>query len=193
MQQESIALLLPFRPPTLEPTQAAIRAATMIDIAPDVRVPRGALPLPELRSFLRTTAAAIPLDGKVSVLLTTDDAIRELNRQFRRKNKPTDVLSFPPAQLEDTKNRLAGDLAISVDTAARQADEWGHSLLTEVKILLLHGLLHLAGLDHERDEGQMRRREQTLRVRLGLPSGLILRSGERAPASSTARRKAGAR
>ena len=164
----------------------------MIDISPDVRVPRGALPLRSLRSFLRETAAAIPLDGKVSVLLTTDEAIRELNRQFRRKNKPTDVLSFPPAPLAGVRNPPAGDLAVSVDTAARQAAEWGHSLLIEVEILLLHGLLHLAGFDHERDEGQMHRREAALRTRFGLPSGLIGRSFAGAAAPVPAKRKGAA-
>ncbi len=165
----------------------------MIDIAPDVRVPRGALPLRELRSFLRETAAAIPLDGKVSVLLTTDNAIAELNRQFRRKNKPTDVLSFPAAPIEGVRNPLAGDLAVSVDTASRQAEEWGHSLLLEVKILLLHGLLHLAGFDHERDEGQMRRREGALRTHLGLPSSLVERTIHRGAVPPLGTRKAGAR
>ncbi len=161
----------------------------MIDIAPDLRIPRGALPLRELRSFLREAVAAIPIDGKVSVLLTTDNAMGELNRQFRRKNKPTDVLSFPAATIEGTRNPLAGDLAVSVDTAARQAGEWGHSLLLEVKILLLHGLLHLAGFDHERDEGQMRRREGALRTRFGLPSGLL----DRADSPLPVRRRAGTR
>lgn len=170
----------------------------MIEIAPDVRVPRGALPLPELRAFLREAAAAIPLEGKVSVLLTTDEAMKDLNRRFRRKNKPTDVLSFPPAQLEvqgkeSASKTLAGDLAVSLDTAARQAEHWGHSLQVEVKVLLLHGLLHLAGFDHERDEGQMRRREQTLRTRFGLPSGLVERVSEHVKTSQPAKRKAAAR
>lgn len=152
----------------------------MIDLAPDVRVPRGALPLRELRRFLREAAAAIPLEGKVSALLTTDTQIRELNRQFRRKNKPTDVLSFPAADLGTSAPQpLAGDLAVSVDAAARQAEEFGHTLLVEVQVLLLHGLLHLAGFDHERDEGQMMRRERALRTRFGLPSGLVERSLKR--------------
>lgn len=125
-----------------------------------------------LAAFLQEAAAAARLTGDVSVLLTGDAEIRRLNRRFRHKNKPTDVLSFPaPAGLP-----LAGDLAISVETAARQAQQAGHPLFTELRILLLHGLLHLAGYDHETDSGQMARREAGLRRRLGLSAGLIERA-----------------
>ncbi len=149
----------------------------MIAIAPEVRIPRGSLPRRELGAFLRDACTAVPLDGEVSVLLTTDDAIQALNRTYRRKNKPTDVLSFPAAT-EGFPGQavLAGDLAISLDTAKRQADEWGHALLIEVKVLLLHGLLHLAGFDHEADTGQMARRERALRRQFELPAGLIQRT-----------------
>ncbi len=151
----------------------------MIAIAPDLRLARGALPRRELRNFVRDAAQAIPLEGELSVLLAGDAAIQELNRTYRRKNKPTDVLSFPAAALGPTqKTPLAGDLAVSVETAQRQADAFGHSLLHEVKILLLHGMLHLAGFDHEADAGQMARREAVLRQRFALPSGLIERTGE---------------
>ena len=122
------------------------------------------------------------LRGKASVLLTTDASIRRLNRQFRGKDKATDVLSFPadgPAS-----EGIAGDLAISVPTAQRQAAACGHSLSTELKVLILHGLLHLAGFDHESDTGQMARRERKLRADLGLPQGLI----ERVAAKSVRRR-----
>ncbi|HXB62551.1 MAG TPA: rRNA maturation RNase YbeY, partial [Acidobacteriaceae bacterium] len=70
----------------------------------------------------------------------------------------------------------AGDIAISLETAARQAAEFGHSLQSEVKILLLHGLLHLNGMDHETDAGEMAAKELKLRARLKLPAGLIARS-----------------
>lgn len=131
-----------------------------------------------LARFLKLAHAAVRLKGQVSVLLTTDPAIRELNRQFRGKNKATDVLSFPseglmpglPASLQ-----TAGDLAISVPTALKQAVEQGHPLATEVKVLMLHGLLHLSGMDHETDSGQMARRERLLRAKLKLPQGLIER------------------
>ena len=115
------------------------------------------------------------------MLLTTDAAIRKLNRQFRGKNKATDVLSFPAEGIG--AEEIAGDLAISVTTARRQAVEQGHSLSTEIKVLILHGLLHLAGYDHETDDGQMARRERLLRGKLGLPQGLIERADSDKPQS----------
>ncbi|MGA9584200.1 MAG: rRNA maturation RNase YbeY [Terracidiphilus sp.] len=129
-----------------------------------------------LARFLREAQSAVKLRGQVSVLLTTDTAIRRLNRQFRGKNKATDVLSFPTDVPGPEK--IAGDLAISVNTARRQSEERGHSLATEIKVLALHGLLHLAGYDHESDSGQMARREQKLRALLRLPHGLIERSNQ---------------
>jgi probable rRNA maturation factor len=127
-----------------------------------------------LARFLREAQSAVRLRGQVTVLLTTDAAIRRLNRQFRGKNKATDVLSFPAVAPGPLK--IAGDLAISVNTARRQADDSGHSLGAEIKVLTLHGLLHLAGYDHETDKGEMARREQKLRARLRLPHGLIERT-----------------
>ena len=127
---------------------------------------------PTLTRHLREAQAAVGLRGEVSVLLTTDDGIRGLNRRFRKKNKATDVLSFP---VVDSGHGLAGDLAISVETAARQAADQGHKLSVELRVLMLHGLLHLAGLDHETDDGAMARRERRLRAKLGLPQGLIER------------------
>ena len=115
------------------------------------------------------------------MLLSDDRELRRLNRQFRGKNKATDVLSFPaPFELHAAH---AGDLAISLETAARQAAEYGLSLRDEVRILLLHGVLHLAGFDHEIDEGEMAAREAALRRRLRLPAGLIARATGR-PAQS---------
>ena len=124
-----------------------------------------------LLKHLRASQAAVGLKGEVSVLLTTDEGIRGLNRRFRKKNKATDVLSFPA----EPGFGLAGDLAISVDTAARQAEEQGHRLAVELRVLMLHGLLHLAGMDHETDDGAMARREARLRAKLKLPLGLIER------------------
>ncbi len=126
-----------------------------------------------LTRFLAEAQAAVRLRGQVTVLLTTDSAIRKLNRQFRGIDKATDVLSFPAQVLPGFE--VAGDLAISVPTAMRQASEHGHALSVEVKVLMLHGLLHLAGYDHEADTGQMARRERVLRGKLGLPQGLIER------------------
>ena len=133
-----------------------------------------------LARFLGMAQRAVRLRGEVNVLLTTDLPIRRLNRQFRGKDKPTDVLSFPASG--PAAAGIAGDLAMSVDTARRQAEAQGHSLTVELKVLLLHGLLHLAGHDHEIDNGQMERRERRLRAQLGLPLGLIERSGEVNPA-----------
>jgi probable rRNA maturation factor len=127
-----------------------------------------------LTRFLSEAQAAVRLRGEVSVMLTTDQAIRRLNRQFRHLNKATDVLSFPAPTV--AAGEMAGDLAISVPTALRQAREQGHTLAVEIKVLILHGLLHLAGYDHEADHGQMARRERLLRGRLGLPQGLIERT-----------------
>lgn len=135
--------------------------------------------LPSVRTlarFLSQAQAAVRLRGEVSVLLTTDKKIRELNSHFRGKDKATDVLSFPAERNPGNRpENIAGDLAISVDVARRQAVEQGHALGVEIKVLMLHGLLHLAGYDHETDDGQMARRERLLRARLGLPQGLIER------------------
>jgi probable rRNA maturation factor len=133
----------------------------------------------ELSSFLALAAEAAGVKGHISVLLTDDKTIRELNRQYRKIDTSTDVLSFPAAEPGVTSGRkgapIAGDLAISLNTAARQAAAFGHELQTEVKVLLLHGALHLAGLDHETDSGQMARRESALRKHFDLPMGLIQR------------------
>ena len=96
--------------------------------------------------------------------------------QFRRKDHATDVLSFPAAAPVNGNRPIAGDMAISVDTAARQAEQFGHPLATELEILVLHGILHLSGYDHEADNGQMARKEAGLRRRFGLGAGLIERT-----------------
>ncbi|MGB6974540.1 MAG: rRNA maturation RNase YbeY [Terracidiphilus sp.] len=141
-----------------------------------------------LAGFLRVAQQAMRLRGEVTVLLTTDKAIRRLNRRFRKFNKATDVLSFPAGSL--AAGAMAGDLAISVQTARRQAEAQGHALSMEIKVLVLHGLLHLAGYDHETDDGQMARRERWLRARLGLPQGLIERADARPDAGESAGRRA---
>ena len=121
--------------------------------------------------------------GEVGILLTGDEEIASLNQQFRNKAKPTDVLSFPALQAQagakqPTRLRvLGGDIAISLETARTQAADYGHPLLTEVKVLILHGMLHLAGYDHESDNGRMERLERRLRAELHLPAGLIERNG----------------
>ena len=103
--------------------------------------------------------------------LVPDARVRALNRQYRRKDTATDVLSFPAEE----KGQL-GDVVIAVGVARRQAHEAGHSLQTELRVLALHGLLHLLGYDHEHDDGQMARLERRLRQKGGLREGLIERS-----------------
>lgn len=111
------------------------------------------------------------------MLLASDREIRKLNREFRGLDRATDVLSFAAEDFfSKSENRVTGDLAVSVDTAMRQAKHWGHPLRTELKILLLHGLLHLAGYDHEIDHGEMTQAEDRLRLRFRLPSALIART-----------------
>jgi probable rRNA maturation factor len=164
--------------PELQPDPAAKATSAkreVVLVSPakekDIRLPSART----LGRFLSAAQAAVRLKGQVTVLLTTDAAIRKLNRQFRGKNKATDVLSFPAEGVG--AEEIAGDLAISVTTALGQAAEQGHSLSTEIKVLILHGLLHLAGYDHEVDAGKMARREKQLRAKLGLPQGLIERAG----------------
>lgn len=98
--------------------------------------------------------------------------MRQLNRRFRGNDRSTDVLSFLPAS---TLAGVAGDVAISLAMASRNARALGHSVAEEIRILVLHGILHLAGFDHERDQGQMGEKELKLRRRLGLEIGLIER------------------
>ena len=172
--------------PDLDPAPAPMRKTAKRSVASahpsKLKTPARDIHLPTARTLARFLAAAqkaVRLKGQVSVLLTTDAAIRKLNRQFRGKNKATDVLSFPAEGVG--AEGVAGDLAVSVTTALSQAAEQGHPLTTEIKVLILHGLLHLAGYDHEADTGQMARRERVLRERLKLPQGLIERSGGKVP------------
>lgn len=117
-------------------------------------------------SFAEKAAATIDKSGSsATIAFVSDKAIRQLNRQFRNVDKATDVLSFPA---DDTDELNLGDIAISVDTAARQAKENGLTFDEEVAQLILHGLLHLSGYDHEADNGEMNRLELKLRRRLGI-------------------------
>jgi probable rRNA maturation factor len=163
--------------PDLDPDPTLTSTSVKQLAASGPSTPNKDLRLPSARAlarFLAGAQAAIRLKGEVTVLLTTDATIRKLNRQFRGKNQATDVLSFPAEGIGVEK--IAGDLAISVPAALKQAVDQGHSLATEIKVLILHGLLHLAGYDHETDEGKMARRERLLRARLNLPQGLIERT-----------------
>jgi probable rRNA maturation factor len=134
-------------------------------------VTEGATRSPGLAAWLRATAPA-RARGTVTVAIVPDGRVRRLNRVYRRKDISTDVLSFP----SDEPGYL-GDIAIASGVARRQATAAGHSLHTELRVLALHGLLHLLGYDHERDDGRMARVEVRLRRRGGLREGLIERHG----------------
>ena len=132
------------------------------------------------------TAAPASACGAVSIALISDAAMARLNQTYRGKPAPTDVLSFPADP--DVRPRQSGaptalgDLAIARGVAARQARDYGHSLTVELRVLALHGLLHLLGYDHEADRGQMAQLERRLARRAGLPESLSTR-----PASTRSR------
>ena len=119
-------------------------------------------------------------DESVTICFVSDPAIARMNREFRDKAGPTDVLSFPARRrrasrlqpLRDTKqwrgNAYVGDIVISPETARRYAHKHSRRLATELCVLILHGMIHLAGYDHEADDGEMMRLERRLRRRLGL-------------------------
>jgi probable rRNA maturation factor len=135
----------------------------------DVVKPDG-MRAPGLASWLASIAPS-RARGTVTVAIVSDARVRALNRQYRRKDKATDVLSFPSGERGDL-----GDVVIAAGVAARQAREAGHTVATELRVLALHGLLHLLGYDHERDDGRMARLERRLRRRGGLEEGLIERA-----------------
>ncbi|GAB6044774.1 rRNA maturation RNase YbeY [Caminibacter profundus] len=112
-------------------------------------------------------------DKDLELILTTDEEIQELNYAYRKKDKPTDVLSFP---LENIPGAPLGSIVISIDTAKKEALKFGHSVEDEIKLLFIHGLLHLLGYDHEIDNGEMREKEEEIIKKFNLPDSLIIRS-----------------
>ena len=125
-----------------------------------------------IREFARLVDERVAGDRGFDCLLTSDKELTRLNREFLQHDYPTDVLSFPSG----SKSGPLGELAISLERAAAQAHEFGHSTVDEIRILLLHGVLHLIGLDHERDSGRMARVERKWRAEFNLPENLIARS-----------------
>lgn len=145
--------------------------------------------------------------GHVAIAVVDERSMRRLNGRFRGVDAPTDVLSFPsePVSTPGSDGRASpkggsggagrtgakrptssvishlGDIAIAGRLARRQAEAYGHPLATEFKLLALHGLLHLLGYDHERDQGQMEKLEARLRRRTNLPAGLLSRGSGRRP------------
>ena len=159
-----------------------------------------------LGQFAARAQRAAGVRGEVDVLVTSSAELRRLNRHFRGKDAATDVLSFPSDNgkihhgvTETQRNSFskasvspclcggcfAGDLAISSEIAARNARRLGHTAADELKVLILHGLLHLAGYDHENDAGEMARKEARVRQALGLPAALIERVGNLSPRKGT--------
>lgn len=129
-----------------------------------------------LGRFVLRARKAAGLRGSVNVLVTGNSAMRSLNARFRGRMKATDVLSFPSDSPNSHNGRFAGEIAISAEIAAQNALRLRHSVALEIKVLALHGILHLAGYDHERDNGKMARKEEKIRQALRLPSALIERS-----------------
>jgi len=128
-----------------------------------------------IRHFARILEAEVTKGRYFDCIITTSRELRRLNRTWRGKDEVTDVLSFPVTGKIHEVRKFIGDIAISVARARAQARDYGHSAETEIYILMLHGVLHLMGLDHETDDGVMARTELRWRTRLGLPSGLIER------------------
>jgi len=154
----------------------AFRELNLLTVDPKVNTWMRGVTMRELQRRAAQARRAAGLQKDVNILIADGAQMRRLNRRFRGKNHSTDVLSFPPAAR--LASDCAGDLAISATHAKRQAHYYGHPLAAELQILMLHGMLHLAGYDHERDHGQMARREERLRRKLSLPVALIRRTGE---------------
>jgi len=142
-------------------------------------VPRRHLNRRVLGAFARRLKDEVARGRTFRCLIAGDARLRHLNRQFRGKDQVTDVLSFPAAAnsgIAAAGEPALGEIAISAARAAAQASWLGHSVETEISILMLHGLLHLLGLDHEADRGRMAVVERRWRRKFGLPSGLIERT-----------------
>jgi len=130
-----------------------------------------------LERFILRARRALRLRGAVNVLVTGSAELRLLNRRFLGKDKATDVLSFPSLPAASRQSKLsAGEIAISAEIARENARRLDHSLADEIKILALHGVLHLAGFDHEKDQGEMARKESRLRRQMKLEGGVIERA-----------------
>src|SRR3984893_9810560 len=125
----------------------------------------------EIRAFAERLESGVADGRAFSCVVTSDRELRRLNRDFRKKDYPADVLSFPAIK----PNGFLGEIAISFPRARDQANQYGHDVGQEIEILMLHGLLHLLGMYHESDRGRMARAERKWRAALGLPRGLIER------------------
>jgi probable rRNA maturation factor len=136
-----------------------------MDVAIVARQRTRRVPAVPLAAFLRRVARRSPTTPAtgVAIVLATDATVRRLNREFRGKDETTDVLSFPAGgDVFPDGTRPLGEIVISVAQAARQAEARGHSLARELRVLVIHGYLHLLGYDHEVDDGTMMRLEARL-------------------------------
>jgi probable rRNA maturation factor len=145
-------------------SQQIAAAASLIFHQPARGIPRRSL-----RDYARRLQADVGAGRAFVCLIADDDELQRLNREFRKKNYPTDVLSFPSSE----SNGFLGDIAISFNRACTQAEEHRHSVDEEIRILMLHGVLHLVGMDHEKDSGEMACTERRWRRHFKLPAGLI--------------------
>ncbi len=125
-----------------------------------------------LRAFARTVSSRVVNHRAFTCVISDDSELQRLNRNFLGHDHPTDVLSFPLGEAGDD----LGEIIISAERAEMQAAEFGHGRIDEIQLLILHGLLHLAGMDHESDSGEMARAERKWRQELGLPATLISRT-----------------
>jgi probable rRNA maturation factor len=132
-----------------------------------------ALDAESLQTFAEVLRDRVARGREFHCRITNDAELRSLNAQFRKKDYPTDVLSFPNGH--GVADNPLGDIAVSIQRARTQAREYHHTLEAEIRILMLHGVLHLLGMDHESDSGQMKRTEIRWRRKLGLPLGLTER------------------
>lgn len=129
-----------------------------------------------MRAFAERLESGVAGGRAFCCVVTSDRELRRLNRDFRKQDHPTDVLSFPAKSGPPApRQEFLGELAISFPRARDQASQFGHDVGDEIRILMLHGLLHLLGMDHETDRGRMARAERKWRAALGLPRGLIER------------------
>jgi probable rRNA maturation factor len=172
--------------------RTAMRASARKALAVSIVDERGRpVSAPGLAAWLRRVAPS-RARGVISVALISDQRVRALNRTYLHKDYATDVLSFcEPSALSPLRSALSpspsalspqpflGEIVIARGVARRQARQAGHSEQAELRVLALHGLLHLLGYDHERDNGAMRRLERRLRRKGGLDQGLIERAGSR--------------
>jgi probable rRNA maturation factor len=147
-------------PAAPRPSRPAARARLVVTVLDRQR--RARVRPERLRRVLRRAAGELAVEGELAVVLAGEAAVRALNRRYRGKDKPTDVLSFPGPGGEGG----LGDVIISVPTAGAEARRLGRSLLQELDVLALHGFLHVLGYDHETDDGAMDRLEARLRRRL---------------------------